>query len=138
MSLLARRASRPRGGARHPWPARAVPCAMGMAIAALIAALSMPGAGATATPRSVITPEYDLKAAFLFNFAQFVEWPADAFAAATTPITIGVLGDDPFGASLDALVNGETIRNRSLVVRRFPSVEQVDACHILFISASEA
>jgi uncharacterized protein DUF4154 len=82
--------------------------------------------------------EYDLKAAFLFNFAQFVEWPRDAFAASTTPITIGILGDDPFGARLDSLVAGETIQNRRLIVRRYRSIEQIDACHILFIAASEA
>ena len=97
----------------------------------------VPAPGSTATTGST-TQEYDLKAAFLFNFARFVEWPADAFVSATTPIIIGVLGDDPFGPSLDALVQGETIRQRPLVVRRFRTVEQVDTCHILFVSASEA
>jgi hypothetical protein len=107
-----------------------------MAIAAVTAALWF--GNSNAAPGSTVTQEYDLKAAFLFNFARFVEWPADAFAEATTPIVIGVLGADPFGASLDALVAGETIHNRPLLVRRYRSVENVDACHILFISASEA
>ena len=81
--------------------------------------------------------EYDLKAAFLFNFTQFVEWPVEAFSGATEPFTIGILGDDPFGHTLDEVVAGETVRNRKLVVRRYRTVEQIEACHILFISSSE-
>jgi hypothetical protein len=97
-----------------------------------------PATGAVAIERpATVTSEYDLKAAFLFHFAQFVEWPTDAFAGPGTPITIGVLGEDPFGPSLDELVAGERIRNRPLLIRRYRSVEQVDACHILFVSSSE-
>ena len=109
-----------------------------MAIVAILAVLSIPIMGSSATTRSAVTQEYDLKAAFLFNVARFVEGPADAFATATTPITIGVLGDDPFGASLDTLVAGESVRNRPLQVRRYRSVENIEACHVLFISSSEA
>ena len=108
-----------------------------VAIVAILAIVSIPAPGSSATTRSAVTQEYDLKAAFLFNFARFVEWPADAFATATTPITIGVLGDDPFGASLDTLVAGESVRNRPLVIRRYRSVDHIEACHVLFISASE-
>jgi len=118
--------------------ARAAVSARGLALIAVVAALSIPVTGLSATPPGAVAQEYDLKAAFLFNFAQFVEWPTDAFDEASTPITIGVLGDDPFGASLDALVSGETIRSRRLLVRRYRSVEQVHACHILFVSSSEA
>lgn len=84
------------------------------------------------------TPEYDLKAIFLFQFAHFVEWPAHTFLDERTPITIGVLGDDPFGAGLDEIVVNEAIGGRKLVVRRYQNVEQIDVCHVLFISASEA
>jgi len=111
---------------------------MGGVIIAALMVLVIAMAGASAPPRSAVAQEYDLKAAFLFNFAQFVEWPTDAFPTPTSPITIGVLGDDPFGASLDAVVAGETIRNRPLSVRRYRAVEQVDTCHILFVSSSEA
>jgi hypothetical protein len=120
---------------------RAGPWTTGAAIVAVMGTLWgmlwISIAVASAPPRSAVAQEYDLKAAFLFNFAQFVDWPADAFATPTTPITIGVLGDDPFGASLDALVAGETIRNRPLAVRRYHTVEQIDSCHILFVSSSE-
>ncbi len=85
-----------------------------------------------------MTREYDLKAIFLFQFAHFVSWPASAFPDAGAPITIGVLGKDPFGAGLDEVVAGETVGARKLVVRRFQTVEQVDSCQVLFISASEA
>jgi YfiR/HmsC-like len=83
------------------------------------------------------TPEYRLKAVFLFNFAQFVEWPASAFPEPDTPLIIGVLGADPFGAYLDETVRGERVNDRPLIVRRYRRVEDVGACHILFISQPE-
>lgn len=82
--------------------------------------------------------EYEVKAVFLFNFAQFVEWPAEAFPAATTPFVIGVLGEDPFGALLDATVAEETLNGRPFIVRRFRAPEEIETCHILFVSRSEA
>ena len=83
-------------------------------------------------------PEYQRKAEFLFTFAQFVEWPPDAFPKAQMPLVIGVLGEDPFGAYLDETVVGETVNNRSLVVHRYRRVEEIKTCHVLFISRSEA
>ena len=85
-----------------------------------------------------VAQEYDLKAAFLFNFARYVEWPAEAFATSATPITIGILGEDPFGPSLDEIVANEDVRSRKLIVRRFATIDQVESCHILFVSASQA
>jgi hypothetical protein len=82
--------------------------------------------------------EREIKATFLFNFAQFVEWPVTSFADPQAPLVIGLLGDDPFDAVLDAVVRGEVIKNRRLVVTRFRSIEEVDSCHILFVSPSEA
>src|SRR2546425_10339365 len=82
--------------------------------------------------------EYQLKAFFLFNFAQFVEWPPQAFPEAQTPLVIGVLGEDPFGAYLDETVRGEKVNNRPLAVQRYRRVEEIKTCHVLFISRSEA
>jgi hypothetical protein len=82
--------------------------------------------------------ESDLKAVFLFNFTQFVEWPAAAFSDPTTPFVIGVLGDDPFGKILDDIVTNETVKNRKIVIRRYRDVQEIGACHILFISHSES
>ena len=81
--------------------------------------------------------EYDLKAAFLFNFAQFVEWPSEVFADDNAPIVIGILGDDPFGPVLDRIIEGETIKNRKLIVKRSRRIQDLKTCHVLFISKSE-
>jgi hypothetical protein len=82
--------------------------------------------------------EREIKATFLFNFAQFVEWPAESFPDAGAPFVIGVLGEDPFGAILDEVVRGEATRNHPFVVTRFRRAEDISACHILFVSTSEA
>ena len=92
--------------------------------------------GASAQPTA--SAEYQLKAVFLFNFAQFVEWPARAFRDAKAPLVIGILGEDPFGAYLDDLVSGEKIGDRPLVVHRYNRAEDLNDCHIVFISRSEA
>lgn len=82
--------------------------------------------------------EYQIKAVFLFQFAQFAEWPASAFPDATMPFVIGVVGEDPFGPYLDELVQGEKIGSRPIVIRRFHEPSETDRCHILFVSRSEA
>jgi len=87
--------------------------------------------------RAQASKEYQIKAAFLFNFAQFVEWPSAAFADASTPITIGVLGDDPFGPVLDQTIQGETINRRKLIIQRSQQVADLKGCHLVFISKSE-
>lgn len=103
-----------------------------LALAALLAlAAAVPGR-AQGPPT-----EYEVKAVFLFNFSQFVDWPAAAFADGSSPLVIGVLGHDPFGATLDEIVRGETVNGRPLAVRRYQSLEQLDTCHILFIDRSQ-
>jgi len=82
--------------------------------------------------------EYQLKAIFLFNFTQFVQWPTKAFPEPQAPLVIGVLGDDPFGAYLDAAVRGESVNGHSLTVQRYRRVEDIKECHLLFISSSES
>lgn len=89
-------------------------------------------AGADAPSR-----EFQVKAAFLYNFVQFVEWPPGAFRTPDSPIVIGVLGQDPFGSFLDQLVAGETVNGRRLVVERYRWIGDIDACHLLFVSGSE-
>jgi hypothetical protein len=106
-------------------------------LATLLLALGAMTSPVVAAPAQT-SSEYDLKAAFLFNFAQFVEWPPQAFIDASSPITIAILGVDPFGASLDEIVAHETAHNRPIVVRRYHSVEEVEHCQILFISQSKS
>jgi hypothetical protein len=84
------------------------------------------------------TREYQIKAAFLFNFLQFVSWPDAECAVSEGPFVIGVLGDDPFGSTLDQLVAGETIQNRPLAIERYEDVREVGRCQVLFVSGSEA
>jgi len=94
-----------------------------------------PGRSAEATTFK----EYQIKAAFIYNFTQFVEWPTNAFPEAGAPLTIGILGNDPFGTTIDEIVRGEKVNGHPLVVSRFRHFEDIKdtACHILFISQSE-
>jgi hypothetical protein len=95
------------------------------------------GLGGVGLSAQAPSREYQVKAVFLFNFAQFVEWPPSAFAGANTPLVIGVLGEDPFGAVLDETVRGEAVNNRPLEVQRYRRVDDIKTCHILFVSRSE-
>lgn len=88
-----------------------------------------------ASAQSSPSAEYQVKAVFLFNFAQFVVWPRQASSEAS--LVIGVLGEDPFGAYLDQTVRGEKVNDRPLVVQRFRRVTDIKACDVLFISRSE-
>ena len=102
-------------------------------VAALLALAALPVCAQAPAPT-----EYQVKAAFLFNFSQFVDWPSADFADGGSPLVIGVLGDDPFGAMLDEIVRGETVNGHPLAVRRYQSVDQIDTCHILFIDRSQS
>lgn len=81
--------------------------------------------------------EYQVKAAFIFNFASFIEWPRSAFRSPDDPFTICVLGRNPFGHALETVVEGRVVDGRSFVVRQPADVGDVSGCHILFISSSE-
>ncbi len=83
------------------------------------------------------TVEYQVKAAFLLNFAKFVEWPAGAFPTADSPIAICVLGKDPFGRALDEVVQGETVNARRLVVQRINQAPAPRMCNVLFVGGGE-
>jgi len=86
---------------------------------------------------NLTSPEYKIKAAFLYNFAKLTDWPASTFPTVQSPLVIGVLGRDPFGALLDETIKDHKIDGRSLAVRRFNSLKDVKDCHILFICESE-
>lgn len=88
----------------------------------------------TAAPFS----EQQVKAVYLFNFGQFVEWPASAYPTETAPFVIGVVGDDPLGDVLEAVVRGESHDSRPIEVRRRSSAEQLGNCNILFVGRAEA
>jgi YfiR/HmsC-like len=84
--------------------------------------------------------EYEIKAAFLYKFASFIQWPTAAQGPAPAgagPICIGVLGADRFGSSLDQVVRGKVVGGREFAVERFQSANQAQHCDIVFISGSE-
>jgi hypothetical protein len=81
--------------------------------------------------------EYEVKAAYLYHFAKFVTWPPDA-ADEPGSFVITLLGEDPFGAALDAVLRGKTIDGKQVLVRRAPRVADVGRSQILFVSASES
>lgn len=81
--------------------------------------------------------EYQIKAVFLFNFTQFVDWPPDAFTNQETPLVIGVLGKNPFGNYLKETVSDEKVNGHPLTVHFYNTIEEVKNCHILFINFSE-
>lgn len=108
---------------------------------ALGAAFVLVVLGTGGTPliaETAVSREYQLKAVFLFNFAQFVKWPAQTFASADEPFQIGILGDDPFDDFLDETVKGEKVDGHPLVIRRYKNPRDIQGCRVLFICRSEA
>lgn len=81
--------------------------------------------------------ESQVKAAFLFNFAKFVEWPAQSFAESNSPIVVGLVGDGEVADEIDQVAKGKTIDGRRLVTKRLGAKDDTQGCHILFISAGE-
>jgi hypothetical protein len=81
--------------------------------------------------------EYQIKAAFLFNFAKFVDWPPEAFPATNSPIVIGVMGKNVFGNDLEKTIRDKTVNNRRFEFVAVSSATEAIRCHILFISPSE-
>jgi hypothetical protein len=91
--------------------------------------------GAAAAPAR----EYEIKAAFLYNFTKFVDWPAATFADAGAPIVIGVLGDSPCAQALERLVKDRKVNGRTILVRPVASAEEAKLTQLLFVgSAHEA
>ena len=97
----------------------------------LCRALSLPSQPST-------TPEYQLKAVFLYNFTQFVDWPNGTFASDGSPMVIGILGKDPFGSYLQETISGEKVNGHPLVIEHYNTVEEIKDCHILFINLPDA
>jgi hypothetical protein len=82
------------------------------------------------------SPEYLIKAAYLYNFTKFVEWPSEAFKDNLSPINLYILGTDPFGEALNS-IRDKTVKGRRISIKHVNHIEEISECHILFISASE-
>jgi len=81
--------------------------------------------------------EYAVKAAFLFHFAQFVEWPEGAFQDANSPLVYCTIGEDPFQGALDESLKGKTIEARALQVRHLKDGRDAQGCHVVFIGKTD-
>ena len=81
--------------------------------------------------------EYQVKAAYLYNFLKFVEWPGDPLANTQGQWVIGIVGDNPFADQLTQVIAGKTVQGHELQIKRFQPGEDLRVCHVLFISASE-
>lgn len=81
--------------------------------------------------------EYEVKAAFLYQFISFVEWPSDAFEDDTADFVIGILGEDPFNGILDNIVKEKKAHNRPIRIIRSQDPEALKSCQVVFVSSSE-
>jgi hypothetical protein len=116
--------------------ARARQASLRFSIAALTVLLFIGGVR-WVSAQSNISSEYQVKAAFLFHFAQFVDWPPEAFKDAGAPLTYCTVGEDPFRGALDASMSGKTIDGRPVRVLHFKLGQEVQTCQILFLGAPE-
>ena len=95
----------------------------------------VPARGRASAAAPAVFNEYQVKAAFLFNFAKFVDWPAQK-SAEGSPIVLGILGESPFGTHLDGVVKDRRINGREIRVRRFDTLDAARAAHVLFVPKS--
>ncbi len=100
-------------------------------------ALALLGAAA-ALGQGERASEAQIKAAFIYKFGGFIEWPANAFARADSAFSIGVLGADGVASELERVVAGRTIQGRSVGVRKLKRGDSLSGLHLLFVGQSEA
>jgi hypothetical protein len=84
-----------------------------------------------------LADEYAVKAAFLYKFGLFVQWPTTAFSSPGSAVNLCIVGENPFGNSLDTVVAGQQINGRDVVIRRMQTVEPGSSCHILYVGGSK-
>jgi hypothetical protein len=81
--------------------------------------------------------EYEVKAAYIFNFAKFIEWPSYLFPNNNNQFIIGILGSDPFGESFEKIINKRLVHGKTVEIKRIKNLSENESYHILFISSSE-
>ncbi len=100
-----------------------------MALLLLCGASAVPAVAQSAT-------EDQVKAAYLFNFAKFIEWPAETFTAADSPLTFCTLGRSPVVDELDSSVRGKSINRHTIAVKHLHGPEDIKGCHLVFLAPS--
>ena len=116
------------------WATRFIP-----SIPTLVVLLSLLLAGTASIVRAQSSDdEYRVKAAFLFHFAQLVDWPADKLTGADNSLYLCTLGEDPFQGALEGTVEGKAIANRVIRVRHLMRPEDIQGCRILFLGKAES
>lgn len=101
----------------------------------IVCLIMLPSPPATA---QAMANEYEVKAAFLYNFARFVEWPNGTFANSTSALTVCVLGKDPFGKAIDDAILGKRIAEHPAILARGKRIQDLPDCQIIFVSASDS
>jgi hypothetical protein len=107
-------------------------------IALVLVTISVLSASPVARAQGNPPTDYQLKAAFLFNFAKFIDWPNSSFASPQSLFAICILGQDPFGSVLDDTLKGKTIGGRPIAVRRLKDKAEGRQCQMVFVSSSES
>lgn len=108
-----------------------------LSVALLLASTPGPSPAQSGASAVVINREYTIKAAFLYHFLTYTEWP-DSAAGATGPLVVGVYQTDPFGEVLDKIASTKKVANRSIEVRRIASPAETQGCHLLFVPGAAA
>jgi len=124
MSLVRTKRTTKKTGRRKAWPALAVMVGFVLLVASHSA-------------RAATASESEVKAAVLYNFTKFVEWPAEAFASTNTPIRLGIFGDDDFATQLRALLSDKKAHGRSFEVRTIVAPQEAKNCQVVFVASSE-
>jgi len=106
-------------------------------VALLLAFVSWAGLLTATGAEALAAKEHQIKAAFVYNFAKFVEWPAGCFTSTNSPLIIGVLGRSPISPALDAAVKDRLLNGRPIVVKSVDTAEAARATHLLFVAGSE-
>jgi hypothetical protein len=124
MSLVRTKRTTKETGWGKAWPA----------LAFIVALVLLLGAN---SGRAATASESEVKAAFLYNFTKFVEWPAEAFASTNMPIRLVVFGDDDFAMQLRSLLSDKKAHGRSFEVRTITNPQEAKNCQIVFVASSE-
>ncbi len=114
-------------------PALGIHALFAVAVSVPLALLAV---GAQEPPDPSSQTEYQVKAAYIFNFAKFVDWPSEAFAEENAPFVVTAVGDGPVGARIEKDLPSKTVKGRRIEVRTATGVDDLGPCHILFVSRS--